>query len=221
LKPVALMFSGGKDSLAALAALGGRDDLRVEWLVTTCNETNARIALHGTPFALLAAQADALGLPLLRIDLPEACDNATYIARVADGLSGPRADGLAAIAFGDLFLEDIRAFRERQFAGTGLDTLFPLWGRNTSELACTLIDAGYRAVVCGIDREALSETLLGRVWDRALLDELPAGVDPCGENGEFHTFVCDAPEMARPVAVKPGRMHVSHDRFCMLDLQPA
>ena len=214
-----MMFSGGKDSLAALMRLNDDPAWRVERLITTFSENSERIALHGTPLALLRRQADALDLPLTEIGLPEDCDNQSYLARVARALEPLRAGGIHHVAFGDLFLADIREFREAQMAEVGMTPLFPLWHTDTTELACELIDAGVKARVCCVDLEVLSADLLGRIWDRELLAELPAGVDPCGENGEFHTLVIDAPVMQHSLDVVPGHTHVSHQRFCMLDLQ--
>lgn len=215
------MFSGGKDSLAALLRLQRDSDHPPRRLVTTFNESNSRVALHGTPMALIRAQADSLGLPLTEIPLPEGCDNRTYLRRVGDALAPLIEDGLTHMAFGDLFLADIRAFREEQMRDLGLDCLFPLWHEDTGELAAELIGSGVEAIVCCVDLEALPERLLGRTWDRSFVDELPAGCDPCGENGEFHTLVVDAPNMGNRIKTVAGGRHVSHDRFCMLDLQPA
>ncbi|MDT8448755.1 MAG: diphthine--ammonia ligase [Wenzhouxiangellaceae bacterium] len=215
------MFSGGKDCVAALAALNEASRIEPVRLVTTYNEDVERIALHGTPLDLLRGQADAIGLPLTRIGLPANCDNETYITRVAHGLAPLREAGISAIAFGDIHLADIREFRERQFQESGFRIEFPLWGRNTAELARTSIERGVEAVVCCVDLEVLPEAMLGRSWNREFIDELPETVDPCGENGEFHTFVVSAPEMRRRIDVRTGTRHVSHGRFCMLDLHPA
>lgn len=215
------MFSGGKDSVAALLKLQGDDDWCVERLVTTFNAFSDRIALHGTPLTLMRAQARALALPLIEIALPGNCDNQTYLARVADALAPLREAGLRHVAFGDLFLEDIREFREHQMQSLELTPLFPLWHTDTAALARQMIDGGVRARVCCVDQQKLPAELLGRQWDNDFVDELPGGVDPCGENGEFHTLVIDAPNMKAPLAVKTGDIHVSHDRFCMLDFQPA
>ena len=213
------MFSGGKDSLAALMRLNDDPAWRVERLITTFNETNGRTALHGTPLALLRRQADALDLPLTEIGLPENCDNETYLTRVAQALTPLRDSGVQHVAFGDLFLADIREFREAQMAELGMTPLFPLWEADTSELAHELIDAGLRARVCCVDLQVLSADLLGRYWDLELIAELPDGVDPCGENGEFHTLVVDAPMMKESLDVAGGDTRVSHRRFCMLDFQ--
>jgi len=215
------MFSGGKDSLAAVMRLQDDPAWRVERLITTFNEASQRTALHGTPLALLRDQADALDLPLTEIGLPEDCDNDSYLSRVAHGLKPLRASGVAHVAFGDLFLADIREFRETQMAELGMTPLFPLWHSDTTELAHELIDAGLRARICCVDLASLPVELLGRTWDRELLAELPAGVDPCGENGEFHTLVVDAPVMRYSLAVVAGHTRLSNDRFCMLDFQPA
>lgn len=213
------MFSGGKDSLAALIRLHDDPAWRVERLITTFNETNQRIALHGTPLELLRRQADALDLPLTEIGLPEACDNETYLARVARALEPLRTRGVQHVAFGDLFLADIRKFREDQMRSLDMTPVFPLWQTDTTELAHEMIAAGLRARVCCVDLQVLSADLLGRFWDRELLAELPDNVDPCGENGEFHTLVVDAPVMKQPLDVVTGDTHLSHDRFCMLDFQ--
>lgn len=215
------MFSGGKDSLAALIRLHEAPGWSVERLVTTFNQTDRRIALHGTPLELLRRQADALGLPLTAIGLPDACDNRTYCARVAEALEPLRASGLAHVAFGDIQLADIREFREAQMTELGMTPLFPLWQADTAELAREMIAGGLQARICCVDLQVLSADLLGRLWDLELLAQLPEGVDPCGENGEFHTLVVDAPVMQHSLEVVAGDTHVSHDRFCMLDFRPA
>lgn len=215
------MFSGGKDSVAALLRLRRAGDLPPRRLVTTCNETSSRVALHGTPMALVRAQAESFGLPLTEIPLPENCDNETYLDRVGNALAPLIDDDLTHVAFGDLFLDDIRAFREKQMGDLGLDCVFPLWHEDTGALARELIGSGVEAIVCCVDLEALPESVLGRTWDQAFVDELPVGCDPCGENGEFHTLVVDAPGMHTRIETVAGRRQISHGRFCMLDLQPA
>ncbi len=217
--PLALMFSGGKDSVAAFMRLGRSD--RPRWLVTTFNETNDRVALHGTPIGLLRLQADRLGVALVEIALPADCDNATYLARVADGLAPLQREGLARIAFGDLFLDDIREFREGQCRDLGLVPAFPIWGDDTASLAERLPREGLDARVCCVDTERVAPAALGRRWTPRWLADYAPGADPCGENGEFHTFVVDAPVFHAPIAVRSGRTELSRGRFCMLDLQPA
>jgi uncharacterized protein (TIGR00290 family) len=215
------MFSGGKDSVAALIRLQADPATAPDVLVATVSASDRCVALHGTPAALLRRQADALGLPLTEIELPDGCDNETYLARVGDGLAPLRDRGLERLAFGDLFLADVRAFRERQAEALGLAALFPLWGRDTDALARELIGSGLEAVVCGIDLEVLPESALGSAFDAAFLERLPDGCDPCGENGEFHTLVVAAPNMRGRIAVEAAGRRLSHDRFCMLDLRPA
>ncbi|GAB4170844.1 MAG: ATPase [Wenzhouxiangellaceae bacterium] len=218
---MALAFSGGKDSVAALHRLSRDPDVALVALVTTFNRANHRIALHGTPLTLIESQARAFGLPLLAIALEEHCDNAAYLGAFADGIRPLLAEGLDALAFGDLHLQDIRQFRESQCDALGIQALFPLWGRDPAALAVELIDWGLDALLCGVDLACLPESWLGRRYDSGLLAELPPGVDPCGERGEFHTFVRYAPGMRFPVPVRTGTVHISHRRYGMLDLQPA
>jgi len=216
---LALMFSGGKDSVAAFMRLGTAD--RPRWLVTTCNEDNARVALHGTSIDLLRLQADRLGVPLVAIPLPESCDNATYLRRVAEGLSPLKREGLGRIAFGDLFLDDIRAFREAQCRDLDLAPVFPLWGEDTAAMAERLPREGLDARVCCVDTDRIDPVALGRRWTPRWLAAYAPGADPCGENGEFHTFVVDAPVFRAPITVRSGRTELSGGRFRMLDLRPA
>ncbi|MEM1081771.1 MAG: ATP-binding protein [Pseudomonadota bacterium] len=220
--PVWLMFSGGKDSVAALIELQRSDQFELVGLITTYNQANRRIALHGTPLTLLEDQAAAFGLPLESIALPPACSNADYEVRVANHLNGLKEYADPLIAFGDLFLQDIRDYRVRQCAAMGWRPLFPLWGRPTRTFAMDLITAGVRAIICCVDLQCLDASMLGREWDQACLDDLPEGVDPAGEHGEFHTLVIDAPGMRAPLTWhSTGQQFIAHQRYCMLDLQPA
>ena len=221
-QPVWLMSSGGKDSVAALLALQQSDQWRPAGLITTYNERNQRVALHGTPIDLLQLQADRFNLPLQAIGLPPDCDNAGYEMRIAECLSSLSPNHDRRIAFGDLFLEDIRVYREQQFEAIGWKPIFPLWRQDTSAFCLNLIRQGVRAMVCCVDLEVLDASFLGREWNEDWLSELPDGVDPAGENGEFHTFVFDAPGMRSPISIKAGsRREISHGRFCMLDVQQA
>lgn len=216
------MSSGGKDSIAALLALQQSEKWRPVGLITTYNERNRRVALHGTPIELLQLQADRFNLPLHAIGLPPDCDNASYAVRIAEGLKLLPSNDDRWIAFGDLFLEDIRVYREQQYESIGWQPIFPLWRQDTLAFSLNLIRQGVRAMVCCVDLEVLDESFLGREWNEDWLAELPDGVDPAGENGEFHTFVFDAPGMRSPVSIEAGsRREVSHGRFCMLDLRPA
>ena len=203
-------------ALLALEAQGAN----VAALVTTLGEGFRRISMHGVREALLEAQAAALGLELIKVWLPQACDNRTYRARMADAARPLRGTGVTAFAFGDLFLADVRAFREEQMRALDLVALFPVWGVATPDLAHRFLDSGHRAVLTCVDAEQLSPDFLGRDYDAALLSTLPDTADPCGENGEFHTFVYAGPRFAGPIAFRRGRRTQRDGRFHMLDLAP-
>ena len=219
--PIVALSSGGKDSLFMLDRLRRDPAWRVQGLVTTVNETNGRVAMHGTSESLLRAQADSLRLPLTVIGLPEHCDNREYEHRLAESLRSFREHGTDTIACGDLFLEDIRQWREDSFRGMGWKPVFPVWHTPTAELARQLIQAPWQVRITCIDTEVLPESFLGARLDADLMTRLPGGVDPCGENGEFHTFVCHGPGFERRIDVVPGRRVLAHDRYLMLDLEPA
>lgn len=214
-----LAWSSGKDSAWALHTLRARPDVRVEALVTTVNEVADRVAMHAVRHTLLRRQAEALGLPLRVVPLPQPCPNAVYEARMEALLAEARAEGVTHMAFGDLFLEDVRAYRERQLEGTGVAPLFPLWGQETHALARRMVEAGLRAWITCVDPRQLPREFAGRRFDAALLDALPEGVDPCGERGEFHTFVCAGPGFRAPLPVRPGEV-VERDGFVFADLLP-
>jgi uncharacterized protein (TIGR00290 family) len=193
-------WSCGKDGAFALHEV--RPHLEVSGLLTTV--TDDVVAMSRVPVACLHAQAAALGLPLRTVDLPWPCPNDVYEARNGAAVAALRAEGVDELVFGDLFLADVRAYRERSLAGTGLRPRFPLWDRPTDHLARRMLDAGLRALIVCVDPAQAPPEIVGRVWDEDLLRELPPGVDPCGENGEFHTFVTDGPGFAHPVDVAPG-----------------
>ncbi|MEV1295295.1 ATP-binding protein [Pseudonocardia sp. NPDC049635] len=195
-------WSGGKDAAAALAAARAAG-ARVTGLLATTGVRDGRpeIPVHGVPRSLVAAQAEALGLPLHTVELPTPCPDGEYTARMRTALGAARAAGVSRLVCGDLALADVRAFREAVLAGTGVDGQFPLWGTGTAELARRIVADGLRAVVVAVDPARVPATLAGRSFDDAFLDELPAGADPCGENGEFHTFVTGAPWFGHEVAV--------------------
>lgn len=192
---------------------------QVVGLLTTVNEEAGRVAMHGVPEALLRAQAGALELPLWPVPLPWPCSNAEYEGRMGAVVARARGEGIEAIAFGDLFLEDIRAYRENRLAGTGIAPLFPLWGSDTRELALRMIGAGVRAVLSCIDAAKLPREFAGRTFDARLLAELPQGVDPCGEHGEFHTFVWDGPGFRAPLRFGLGAA-VAREGFVFRELLP-
>lgn len=215
-----LAWSSGKDSAWALHTLGQRADVEVVGLLTTINEAHDRVAMHAVRRSLLEAQARAAGLPLWPVPIPHPCSNEAYEAAMDAVIRRARDSGVGAIAFGDLFLEDVRRYRERQMAGSGLELLFPLWGRDTRALAEEMLEGGLRAWITCVDPRALQASFAGRAFDHALLSDLPAGVDPCGENGEFHTFACAGPMFGRAVAVRAGEV-VTREGFVFADLLPA
>jgi uncharacterized protein (TIGR00290 family) len=213
-------WSSGKDSAWMLHMLRTQHPGCTAALLTTFNEAFDRVAMHAVRRALVTAQAEAAGLPLYGIDLPWPCSNEVYESRMADAVRRLEADGFTHIAFGDLFLEDVRRYREERLAGTGLAPLFPLWKtKPTRRLAHEMIDAGVRACLTCVDPRILPPTFAGRAFDRALLSDLPEGVDPCGENGEFHSFAWDGPMFARPVPIEVGE-RVERDGFVFADVVP-
>ena len=214
-----LAWSSGKDSAWSLHVLRGQGEVEVVGLLTTLNQTHDRVAMHAVRRRLLLAQAAAAGLPVTVVPIPHPCPNEVYEAAMAQALDGAKAQGVEAVAFGDLFLEDVRRYREERLAGTGIMPVFPLWGRPTPALAEEMIAGGLKAHLTCVDPRAVPAALAGRAFDRALLAELPAGVDPCGERGEFHSFAWDGPMFARPVPVRVGEI-VDRDGFVFADLLP-
>jgi uncharacterized protein (TIGR00290 family) len=214
-----LSWSGGKDSALALHALRADPAVRVEALLTTVTAAYDRISMHGVRRALLERQAAAVGLPLRTVAIPAACTNGEYEAAFGGALAAWAEEGGAAVAFGDLFLADVRAYRERLVAAhaPALTARFPLWGADTRALARRFVDDGYRAVLVCVDPRQLDAAFCGRAYDARLLDELPAGVDPCGENGEFHTFVHGGPVFRAPVPVLHGAVAL-REGFAFQDL---
>jgi uncharacterized protein (TIGR00290 family) len=217
-KRVALSWSSGKDSAWSLHLLRQNPGLQVVALITTLNEQFDRVAMHAVRRELLEAQADSADLPLWPVPLPWPCSNEQYEDRMRQVCRRALDEGVQAIAFGDLFLADIRAYREKQLAGTGLEPLFPVWQLPTKELAADMLKAGLRAKITCIDPKVLSPGFAGRDFDSVFLKNLPATVDPCGENGEFHSFVYDGPMFRTPVAVQAGEI-VERDGFVFADLE--
>ncbi len=215
----ALSWSGGKDSALALWTLR-RWLLEPEALITTVTETYGRISMHGVRRELLARQAEALPIPLVEVLIPPDCVNEIYEARLAEAFAAEPLSGVEAVAFGDLFLEDVRAYREGRLAAAGKRGLFPLWGQDTAALAQEFIDAGFEATLVCVDPRAVDPAFCGRHYDERLLAQLPPGVDPCGENGEFHTFVYAGPIFAAPIACERGEI-VEREGFVFCDLTPA
>lgn len=217
-----LSWSGGKDSALALQALRADPAVQVEALLTTLTDTYDRVSMHGVRRALLDAQAAALGLAVECVRVAPGCTNADYEAAFGGALAAWSGRGGAAVAFGDLFLTDVRAYRERLVAehAPGVAARFPLWGVDTAELARRFVADGFRAVLVCVDPRQIDPAFCGREYDATLLDELPPGADPCGENGEFHTFVYGGPGFARPVAVARGEV-VAREGFVFCDLVAA
>ena len=219
-KKVWLAWSSGKDSAWALHLLRGTDGIEVTALHTTVTEPYARVSMHAVRVNLLEAQADSAGLPLRKVLIPAPCTNEVYEAAMAQALSEARGQGVSAIAFGDIFLADLRDYRERQLARVNMEALFPLWHRDSHALAAEMMRAGLRAYVTCLDPRKLPVDLIGAAFDEAFLARLPAGIDPLGENGEFHTFAWDGPMFRNPIPVTLGES-VLREGFLFQDLLPA
>ncbi len=214
-----MSWSSGKDSTYALQAVRTDPAVTVTGLLVTVNADDNRVAMHATRRSLLEAQADRLGLPLHVVEIPAPCPNEVYETTMAMAMEIAAREGVEAVAFGDLFLDDVRAYRERSLAAIGVRPLFPLWGRPTGQLAHEMIASRIRAVLTCVDSTKLPASFAGRAFDDQLLAELPADVDPCGERGEFHTFVWDGPGFASPIDVQTGDV-VTRDGFVFCDVLP-
>jgi uncharacterized protein (TIGR00290 family) len=217
---VVLAWSGGKDSMLALAALRGDPRFRVVALATTITREYDRISMHGIRSAVLEAQVGALGLPLIEASIASGSSNADYEAALALALrtAQERWPGVRHIAFGDLFLQDVRAYREAMLDSLGWAGVFPLWGEDTADLARHFVQTGYRAILTCVDTTQLAPEFAGREYDAALLADLPATVDPCGERGEFHTCVYAGPHFARPLPLTVGERVRRDGRFEYCDV---
>lgn len=217
-KKVLLSWSSGKDCAWALHLLRQRDDAEVVALVTSFNDLFGRVAMHAVRRELVVAQAERVGLPLWQVALPWPCANAEYETRMSAMWERAVAEGIDQVAFGDLFLEDIRAYRVKQLAGSGLEPVFPVWGVPTGELATRMMASGVKARLTCVDPKRLSSDFAGREFDGSLLADLPATVDPCGENGEFHTFCYASPIFSSPIEFETGEV-VERDGFVFADLR--
>ena len=214
-----IAWSSGKDSAWALREARRAGDFEIIGGLTTVTDTFGRVSMHGVREELLRAQLDAAGLPAIVLHIPFPCSNEIYEQKMAAAMDEARASGVTHMIFGDLFLEDVRAYRERHLASTGITPVFPVWGRPTPALAREMIDAGLEAHLSTVDLGKLPASFAGRRFDGALLAALPAGTDPCGENGEFHSFVSAGPMLSRKIAVKVGKT-VERDGFAYADLLP-
>lgn len=220
-KPVLLSWSGGKDASLALHALRQDPDYEVVGLLTTVNTVYRRIVMHGVREEVLDAQAEAIGLPLTKVWLSESPSNEEYEARMGEALREYRNQGVSHVGFGDIFLEDLRKYRDANLARDGLVGVYPIWKTDTRELATQFIEQGFEARLCCVDGDRLAADLAGRQFDAGLLQDLPADVDPCGENGEFHTCVSAGPIFQRPLALQAGERVTRMNRFHYCDLLPA
>jgi uncharacterized protein (TIGR00290 family) len=219
MKRILLSWSSGKDCAWALYLLRQQPDIEVVGLLTTINAEFNRVAMHGTRRAILEAQAAAAGLPLWDIPLPWPCSNEVYEQRMTEACRRAVDDDIHAIAFGDLFLRDVRTYREQQLSSTGIEPLFPLWDIPTNELARAMIAGGLRAKLVCVDPRQLDPSFAGREFDTELLANLPSTVDPCGERGEFHSCVYDGPMFSNPIALDAGEI-VNRDGFIYADFKP-
>lgn len=218
---ILLSWSSGKDSAWTLHTLRQQPDVEIIGLLTTFNESNNRVAMHGVRMELVEEQAEAAGIPLWSVPLPFPCSNEEYEARMRVVIERAHREGVNQVAFGDLFLEDIRAYRERMMADTGIQPIFPIWRtrNDTKALAQEMLKNNLRTVLTTVDPKQIDAAFAGRMYDEGLLNDLPASVDPCGENGEFHTFCFDAPIFTHPISIQVGET-VKRDGFVFTDILP-
>jgi len=214
-----ISWSSGKDSAWMIHVLRQQPDIELAGVLTTVNEKYQRVAMHAVRVELLQAQADALGLPLWTVPIPSPCPNDVYERAMSAAVARAVGEGFTHMAFGDLFLEDIRRYREEKLAGTGLTPIFPLFGADTTALAREMVAGGLKARLTCVNPKVLDAKFAGRDFDASLLDELPASVDPCGERGEFHSFAYAGPMFSRPIAIKSGEF-VERDGFVFADVMP-
>jgi uncharacterized protein (TIGR00290 family) len=219
-EPILFCWSGGKDSAMALHTLLQCPGVRIVSLLTTVTQSYDRISMHGVRRELLVHQAESIGLPLHEVRIPPQCVNAVYEARMEEALRVHYDAGVRTVAFGDIFLEDLRGYREKNLARIGMTALFPIWKRDTRELIQSFHAAKFRAIAACVDPKVLAPSFAGRELDTSFFRDLPAAVDPCGENGEFHTFVFDGPIFRNPIPVRAGEI-VERDSFIYCDLLPA
>ncbi len=215
---ILLSWSSGKDSAWSLHVLRQQPEFEVVGLMTTVNPVYRRVAMHAVRLELLEAQAQAVDVPLWTIPIPSPCSNEDYESAMQAAMARAKREGIGGIAFGDLFLEDIRRYREEKLQQTGISPIFPIWGIPTGELARQMIGTGLRARLTCVDPKQISALFVGREFDAALLDDLPAGVDPCGERGEFHTFAYGGPMFREPVEIQLGEI-TERDGFVFADLE--
>ena len=214
-----LSWSSGKDSAWTLHVAREQGEFEITALLTTVTDEYHRVSMHAVREELLEAQAEAAGLPLVKVRIPSTCPNGTYEAKMAEAMERAKAEGIRHVIFGDLFLEDIRQYREEKLAAVDMTAVFPLWLRNTAELAREMVAGGLRAHVTCVDPKQLDPAFAGRAFDERFLASLPGGVDPCGERGEFHTLCTAGPMFSRPIPISPGEV-VERDGFVFADFLP-
>jgi uncharacterized protein (TIGR00290 family) len=219
-EPILFCWSGGKDSAMALHALLQKNEFRIAALLTTVTEGYERISMHGVRRELLERQAQSIGLPLHEVRIPPQCVNPIYEARMEEALRIHLENGVRKVAFGDIFLEDLRAYREKNLARIGMTAIFPIWKRDTRELIHTFHADRFRAIAVCVDSKVLDPSFAGRELDESFFRDLPPHADPCGENGEYHTFVFDGPIFKSPIPVRTGEI-VNRDGFIFCDILPA
>ncbi|HEX9667400.1 MAG TPA: ATP-binding protein [Thermodesulfobacteriota bacterium] len=217
---VLLSWSGGKDSVLALRELQKNDNFEIVALITTITKGYDRVSMHGIRRILLEQQADSIGIPLENVFISNNASNQEYESKFSEVVLEYKKMGINSVVFGDIFLQDIRRYREDFLSGIGMRGLFPIWGKNSIELANTFITLGFKAVITCIDTEALDKSFAGREYDEKFLSDLPAGVDPCGENGEFHSFVYGGNIFQIPLIFAKGEVVLRDNRFYYCDLIP-
>lgn len=217
---VLFTWSGGKDSARALYELQKNRDYQVSALLTTLTEGYNRVSMHGVASVLLEQQAESLKLPLDKVYISKKSSNEEYETRMMDKLTYYQGMGISSVAFGDIFLEDLRRYREENLLKAGLKGIFPIWKKDTTQLAHSFIDLGFKAIITCVDSKALDKAFAGREFNRRFLSELPSHVDPCGENGEFHSFVYDGPIFQKRIAFEKGEVVLRNNRFYYSDLKP-
>ena len=214
---ILISWSGGKDSAFALSELMQENNYEVAALLTTVTTEYDRISIHGIRRSILHRQAEATGIPFKEVTIPPKTTNEEYEARMITALEEAKSQGVETVMFGDIFLEDVRQYREDLMAKTKMKAIYPLWGQNTTELAHKFIDQGFKAKIAVVDSQVLDDAFVGREFDLEFLNQLPAGIDPCGENGEFHTFVYDGPIFKFPIAHQQGEIVFREERFYFCD----
>lgn len=217
-RSVLFAWSGGKDSAMALYELRKDPLIKISALLTTVTKDYDRISMHGVRNALLEEQAASIGLPLEKVYITKSSSNAEYEGAMREALGRYKIEGVSSVAFGDIFLESLRKYREERLSEAGMSAIFPVWDRDTCELANAFIDLGFKAIITCVDTELLAREFSGRLFDKQFLSDLPAGVDPCGENGEFHSFVFDGPIFNRAIRFNKGETVLRDNRFCYCDL---